>query len=369
MDTTDASAHSTDGTLDEALQRLHTHGPEFHGYLSNHGPMAVEALVRHGRADSVHRWLDAYETQLEDRPRADSAVTDANWREALGDPRRVTDWTAYMGRQLDDRPWREVLAEWWPRLLPGIAGAATHPVIRVGHAVRTLTEDGEEEPRVAELAHALGYWAARHLPLGDVPAPAGQDGPETALWEVPPVPEQEGGIRERLAQLAATPGWPAAAAALRPAAGPADARALLAEVVAAATARYAVDAAAAPVMLVHAATAPNAVLRTLPALPEHLWVSSLHAAWAASAAVTAAYAPRRTGRPQGPRNAAHSASAETPDRPRPDALADAFERAAAHGDAHAIKLTDTALDVAATTGRPEALRAAHQAVTLIPRER
>ncbi|WP_030617131.1 questin oxidase family protein [Streptomyces sclerotialus] len=371
MDTTSGPTHPTSGTLDEALERLHTRGPEFHGYLSNHGPMAVEALVRHGRADSVHRWLDRYETTLEDRPPADTAVTEANWREALGDPRRVTDWTAYMSRQLADRPWRDVLAEWWPRLLPGIAGAATHPVIRVGHAVRTLSPDGEEEPRVAELAHALGYWAARHLPLGDVAAPAGRNTPDAALWDVPPVPEQEGGIRQRLAQLARTPGWPAATAALRPAAGPADARALLAGVVAAATARYAVDAAAEPVMLVHAATAPNAVLRTLPALPEHLWVPSLHAAWAASAAVTAAYAPRHPARPQDATGAAPGGATDAPDGASGtdtpgDASADAFERAAAHGDAHAIKLTDTALDVAAATGRPEALRAAHQAVTLIP---
>ncbi|MER7397903.1 questin oxidase family protein [Streptomyces sp. NPDC000151] len=368
MDTTSGTPHPASGTLDEALERLHTHGPEFHGYLSNHGPMAVEALVRHGRAGSVHRWLDRYETKLEDRPAADTAVTDANWREALGDPRRVTDWTAYMGRQLADRPWREVLAEWWPRLLPGIAGAATHPVIRVGHAVRTLMEDGEEEPRVAELAHALGYWAARRLPLDGVPAPAGQYDPQDALWGVPPVPDQSGGIRGRLAQLADTPGWPAAAAALRPADGPADARALLAAVVAAATARYAVDAAAEPVMLVHAATAPNAVLRTLPALPEHLWVPSLHAAWAASAAVTAAYAPRRR-RPGAAATASAPEAAPGTDAladALPDALADAFERAAAHGDEHAIKLTDTALDVATATGRPEALRAAHQAVALIP---
>ncbi|MGW8882260.1 questin oxidase family protein, partial [Streptomyces mirabilis] len=40
----------TSGTLDEALERLHSSGPERNGWLSNHGPMAVEALVRHGQA-------------------------------------------------------------------------------------------------------------------------------------------------------------------------------------------------------------------------------------------------------------------------------------------------------------------------------
>ena len=46
------------GTLDEAYQRLHATGPEFDGWLSNHGPMAAEAMVRGGQADRVHRWLD-----------------------------------------------------------------------------------------------------------------------------------------------------------------------------------------------------------------------------------------------------------------------------------------------------------------------
>jgi hypothetical protein len=33
------------GTLDEAYERLHVTGPEFEGYLSNHGPMVVEEQV------------------------------------------------------------------------------------------------------------------------------------------------------------------------------------------------------------------------------------------------------------------------------------------------------------------------------------
>jgi len=35
------------GQLDEAYQRLHATGPEIDGWLSNHGPMGAEAIVRH----------------------------------------------------------------------------------------------------------------------------------------------------------------------------------------------------------------------------------------------------------------------------------------------------------------------------------
>ncbi|MFE3648532.1 questin oxidase family protein [Streptomyces sp. NPDC059101] len=343
---------TTSGTLDEALERLHTTGPEFNGYLSNHGPMAVEALIRHGQARTVHRWLDVYATRLEDVPSTRTAITDANWQEALGDPRRVTDWTAYLTRQVAERPWREVLAEWWPRLLPGIAGAATHPVIRVGHAVRTLLEQGEEEPRIAELAHAIGYWAARHTTLPVSVRPSGATAPGDALAALPHVADQRASVVDGLAQLPGTAGWLTAAESLHAPQSPDDARDQLAALVRAATHRYLDYGHGNAVMLVHAATAPNAVLRTLPALPRELWAASLGAAWTASAALTSVYSPDEP-------LPALKAGSLTPE--------EVFERAAAHGDAHAIKLTDTALDVASRTadGDDRALLAALRSLDLI----
>ncbi|MFF1919502.1 questin oxidase family protein [Streptomyces sp. NPDC058221] len=337
MDDTTRNSPDTSGTLDEALDRLHSFGPERDGWLSNHAPMAVEALVHHGQAPGVHRWLDHYRAKLEDMPDRFTEVTPANWREALGDPRRIADWTAYFERETAVRPWREVLAEWWPRLLPGIAAGATHPVIRVGHCVRTLLTAGESEPRVAELAHGLGYWAARHQPLPPLASLAPATGAAAALDAVDRVPDQSGGVRDRLGQLTAFPLWPQ-----HPVTDPDLARARLEELVRAATHRYAAYAHGSPIMLVHAATAPNAVLRTLPALPRELWAPSLGAAWTASAAVTAAYAPAQP--------------ADFPDVPDGLPPEEIFARAAAHGDDHTIKFTDTALDVGDTTALAAALR-------------
>lgn len=331
MDTDEADST---GTLAEALQRLHRYGPERQGWLSNHAPMTVEALVRRGQADSVHRWLDGYREKLEDMPAPYEPVTAAGWQEALGDPRRLADWTRFFTARLDEEPWRAVLAEWWPRLLPGIPAAATHGVIRVGHAVRALLRAepagtvSSGDPRQTELAHALAYWAARHQPLTGVaatlPAPPSA---AAGLARVPRVQDQSGGIRERLARITELPAPP-----LRED-GAAAAESALRDLVRAATHRYATHAHGSPVMLVHAATAPNAVLRTLPALPPELWPAGLDAAWSASAAVWAAYAPAEGGAlPWVP---AHTTADEL------------FERAAAHGDEHAIKLTDTAADVAA----------------------
>lgn len=357
MSTTDS------GILDEAYERFHTTGPEFGGGLSNHGPMAVEAMARHGRSGAVHAWIDWYQDRLEDRPRGLTAVTRENWREALGEHKRLADWQTFLLREIRERPWRDLLAEWWPRLLPGVMAGATHGVIRVGHAVRALREQEEaaapgaatEGPRVDELAHALAYWAARWAPLGSDPARrAGLIGPAEALAQVPPVAEQGISVGHRLSQLSGTPGWSGALGSLRTPDSPQQAADLLAEVANAAVLDYLTHGQANPIMLVHASTAPTAVLRTLPVLPRSLWVPSLDAAWLATAAVTAAY--RNT--PAAAEQVA-AAVAETGD------AQESFDRAVRHRDEHAVKFADAALDAHARTGDSRTLAAATRATQLI----
>jgi hypothetical protein len=352
------------GTLDEAYERLHATGPEFDGFLSNHGPMAAEAMVRHGHAGSVHHWLDGYIRRLEEFPRGSGPIGE-DWREALGDPRRVADWTAYFRREVTRQPWRQVLGTWWPRLLPGVAAAATHGVIRVGHAVRALLQDGDDAVHVTELAHGLAYWAARWQPVpgagtglrlpaaGGAPVPSAAD----ALAAVPRIADQSGGVRERFGRLAGLPGWPTALTAPGIPASAAEIRSWLAGLADAATVRYLSYGHGNGIMLVHSATAPGAVLRTLPALDTELWAPSLAASWAAAAALTAAYAP-----------AAPAARADLPGPPAgPQPAEDTFAHAVDHGDEHVIKFADTAADAYARTGNPDALAAAIRAADLIQR--
>jgi hypothetical protein len=345
------------GTLDEAYQRLHRKGPEWGGNLANHGPMAAEVLARRGRAELIHAWVDAYIDRLDELPAPSDPVTDDTWHEALGG--RVADWVTYLSRQAAERPWRDVLATWWPRLLPGIAAGATHGVIRTGHAVRTLLSGDESPAAVGELAHGLAFWAARFRQVPGTGAPAGHLDPGPALDALPRIARQEGPIRVRLGALADLPGWAGSVAALRPAAGPDQAPDLLAALVTAATLRYLRYGHASPVLLVHTATAPNAVLHTLPALPRELWMPSACAAWAAAAAITAAYAPSG-GMPGGNLPAPPAAD---------DPVSDILDRACAHGDEHVIKFTDTAADAYASSGDPGTFAAAIHATRLISARR
>ncbi|MEV0177446.1 questin oxidase family protein [Streptomyces sp. NPDC050803] len=334
----------TSGQLEEALERLHASGPEFEGWLTNHAPMVVEALAAHGHAGAVHHWVDLYRDRLDVLPDRVAPVTDDNWSSALGDPRRITDWTDHFSRSLTERPWRDVLAEWWPRLLPGMYGGATHVVIRLGHAVRAL-EAAENAPRLAELAHGLGYWAARHQPVtGFVVLPDAATTAAEALDAVPGIGKGHVGFLNRLAAVRQLPLW------AQEVTDPDTARQKLTELVRATTHRYATHGHGEPTMLVHAATAPNAVLRTLDSLPRDLWAPSLHAAWTASAAVTAMYAPEEP------------VAYEPPARLTAEEV---MERALAHGDEHVIKLADTALDVGDDLALAAAVRAVEMSEPLV----
>lgn len=341
-------------TLLAAYERLHDHGPEFggdeegnHG-LTNHGPMAAEVITRRGLDVNLDRWLDHYVRRLADLPKPSDRITD--WRQALGDARRIADWTAYFRAEVRAAPWQDALTTWWPRLLPGIAAGSTHGVIRVGHAVRTLR--GATSPQALdELANGLAFWAARWRPVPSEGAGTPASGAAEALDALPELPDRSGFIAHRLTRLAAMPEWPAAVAAL-PVPAEADVPSALAALVDAATVRYLLVGRDAPVLLVHTATAPNAILHCLPVLPVRLWPASLTAGWAAAAAITVTYA--------GPPSASRAAPPGTT-----DPAAALLDRATGHRDEHVLKFADTAVESYERTGDPRTLAAAHLAADLI----
>ena len=247
---------------------------------------------------------------------------------------------------------------------PGILSSATRGVIRVGHAVHALLEEENaaggveitESPRVAELAHALASWAVRRpAVLSGGPGRSGLIGASAALAGVPSVADQTVSVSYRVGQLPDTPGWSDALGALRSPTTPTEAAELLGSVADAAVLDYLRHAQANPVMLVHASTAPTAVLRTLPALPQSLWIPSLDAAWFASAAVTAAY--RNSVAPAEEIAAAQTEAAEP---------GESFERAVKHRDEHVVKFADSALAAFERTGERDTLAAAAGATRLIP---
>jgi hypothetical protein len=330
--------------------------------------MVVEAMVRRGHGDRVASWLDVYMRRLGEFSQGTGSIG-ADWQDALGDVRRVADWTIFFRREIAEKPRREVLNTWWPRLLPGVVAAATHGVIRVGHAIRALLADGEDDAHVAELAHGLAYWAARWqtVPAGDAGGAIAAAGmartptPQEQLAAVPRIPEQSGDVGDRLARLGSLPAWLSVLDGFSIPAEPEKIRALLAGLVDAATRRYLLYGHGNGIMLVHSATAPNALLRALPVLNDELWAPSLAAAWAATSALTAIYAPAEPA----PRERLPQPPAGRESQSREDKEKDTFTRVVEHGDEHVIKFADTAVEVFARTGDPDAIAAVLRAAELI----
>lgn len=127
----------------------------------NHGPMAAEALACLDEDDRIPGWVDGFLDGMGDHLVTIGTGTplDGRWEDALGDGARLPEWSALFTQSIEDEGWRPVVDRWVPRLMPALASALFHGVIRTAHAVRA-TEAADTPARRAELARALGSWAS-----------------------------------------------------------------------------------------------------------------------------------------------------------------------------------------------------------------
>jgi hypothetical protein len=339
-------------TIDDALAILEDTGPEFAGGLSNHGPMAAEALVALGRDDAVVPWVERYRQRLQEHPSARNAIDGAAWREALGRGERAGDWIAFFQRQLAEAPWPQVLDIWVERLAPGIIASATHGVIRTGHAARALSQ--EQTPlRLHELAEGLGYWASRYALLPGTPSPAGGSlRPSQAVTRVELLPEEQRFARVGTitAGLAGLQEFPQFAATIDLVDTSGDASAVLSDLTETFARVYLANNRLV-IHFIHSVTGPSAVRLLAPHVKEKTAALALRYAWQAAAALYAAFAT------------AGPASVE----PQPFDWEDIIDQAVATGDEHAIKFADACLREHRLNPSPAFPAAAKNAAQLLTR--
>jgi hypothetical protein len=123
--------------------------------------MACEALAALGSGVAIDDWVPRFEASMQGArvvPTTPRWSRRWDWKDHLGDHRLLPSWLGYFDRAIAEEGWRAVVGVWGPRLVPGLAAALFHGVIRTSHAVRAI--DGADTPaRRAELARALGNWA------------------------------------------------------------------------------------------------------------------------------------------------------------------------------------------------------------------
>jgi hypothetical protein len=232
-------------------------------------------------------------------------------------------------------------------LLPGSVGAATHGLIRTGHALRGLG-DADTPPRRLEVAQGLAFWASSYVELPGPPLLIGHEGIVQALADLPYLPEdapRASLISDRVAAVAdIADEFEQAVASLGWTGGAVD---LLDQLATGGSMAYLRNAdAGGAIGLLHAVTSPLACELVLPWLAQEDRDAALGYVWQAAAALHVAYDIDRT------------APAPTDAPPAPEDLVD---RALASGDEHAIKLTEAALRTSARTGAGVVLLAAADA--------
>jgi hypothetical protein len=134
---------------------------EFPFYLANHLPMILVALHRMGASDErLGEYFVNYRdtNQLQPLPPSVAPIARADWTAARGDRTCETDTIAFFRGEVGRLGAGGAVAAYLPALLPGLAASATHALMRLAYGV--MRDDA------AEIATALGYWAATYLELG-----------------------------------------------------------------------------------------------------------------------------------------------------------------------------------------------------------
>jgi hypothetical protein len=298
-------------------------------------------------------WLEEYRKKMMPRPVARERIGPEDWRAALGREDRVADWNAFFAEELEEAPWPEVLARWTVRLAPALCASATHGVIRVGHAARSL-DDAETPARMRELADGLGYWAAAYQTLPTALDAPGAMRAQEAIARVRVVPPAQrkfsGTIVSSLVALGDFPDFARVIGLLDVSGEPATVVSDMTETfvrVYLANARDLLGT----LVFVHGVTSAAALRSILPYLSDATAREATRYAWQAGCALYAAFG----------KSPAPAGEIEPPRESR-DTLID---RAIANGDEHAIKFTEACLREYDLNPSPAYLAAAHHAIGVL----
>ncbi|HPL62522.1 MAG TPA: hypothetical protein PK587_02040 [Syntrophales bacterium] len=175
-------------SLDTALRLLEAAAPEYSGGIVNHGQIVAGAMKELNREESILPWVSHYRRRLGNQCQAGKEIRENAWRRYLGRFEYCAAWNSFFARKTAEGEWRRLAGQWLARLAPGVSASGGQALIRTTHALRAL-ESKDNPVRRKELAHSLGYWAARYRRLpGSLFCPAGGLKPSEAIHRVRRLP-------------------------------------------------------------------------------------------------------------------------------------------------------------------------------------
>src|ERR1700683_3872591 len=101
-----------DSVLDEAFERMAAASAfELPNGFVNHGPMGVEALSAMGLETRIEEWARRFERVP--GPAVEGVPSPKlDWKDALGDYRRLPECIGHLQLAIDDHGWQEVVKVW-----------------------------------------------------------------------------------------------------------------------------------------------------------------------------------------------------------------------------------------------------------------
>jgi len=156
--------------LDEVYRKYRSSHPFLPvTHFIDHSTMGAEALVALGLGHRVMDWISHHPVRRYEAPRTGISISSA-WQEALGRKECHGDWLRHFESELDNDPFRDVLAAWVERFAHDSGAFLFHGLIRTAHAARAL-QHKDTQTRRGELARGLALWAIgiKSPPPNDLP--------------------------------------------------------------------------------------------------------------------------------------------------------------------------------------------------------
>ncbi len=151
-------------TAEQLIAATRQQSAEYPKVLASHLPMLLEIHCRLGASSQRLLEISDYYNRRNKVPELATEVapiTRDNWIEALGDRSRECDYRRFFAAETARLGGHATIRRYAPELARGIGASALHALMRLAYGV--LRDDE------AEMATALGYWAATWLPLRDEP--------------------------------------------------------------------------------------------------------------------------------------------------------------------------------------------------------